>query len=113
MRLGRLRKVIREALREVAENGTFYRVQPTGKDVFGHTSGLAYEKVKGIFAFTDPEQLFDTYTWIHVKKKINEYEMVTFHGTVVDRPEDSEGVVVAPQKVIKREPLKSWLDSLN
>ena len=43
---------------------TFWRVQPKGKLLMGHTSGLAYEKVEGIFAFEDPMTLFDTYTWI-------------------------------------------------
>ena len=114
VKLGRLRALIREALlAEDVDSGTFYRVQPNGKDVFGHISGLAYEQVPGIFAFTDPQQLFDTYTWIHVKKKVSDYEMVTFQGTVVERPEDSEGVVVKPERVIDRMPLEDWLQSLN
>lgn len=51
-----------------APSDIFYRAQPIGKDLFSHTSGLAYEKVPGVFAFEDPAKIFDTYSWIHMKK---------------------------------------------
>lgn len=88
---------------------TFYRVQPTGKSLDTHTSGLAYDKVPGLFAFEHPDQLFDTYTWLHVRKAPEQYEMIRFLGKVVDRPADSEGVVVKPDKVLQRTPLVDWL----
>jgi hypothetical protein len=90
----------------------FYRVQPKGKSIHTHTSGLAYEKVPGIFAFDDPAQLFDTYTWLHVKKNINDYELIKLLGKEVERPPDSEGVVVQPKQVMERIPLKEWVESL-
>lgn len=108
-----LREFIREALHEASTPEIFYRVQPKGKSLFGHTSGLAYEKVPGVFAFTDPEQLFDTYTWIHVRKSLSNYEMVKFRGRVIDRPDDSEGVVVEPESELERLPLEQWLATLN
>jgi hypothetical protein len=107
-----LKETIRAMLKEDAQD-VFWRVQPKGKGVLDHTSGLAFEKVDGIFAFTDPSQLFDTYTWIHVRKSVDDYEMVTLTGTIVDRPDDSEGVVIRPEAVLSREPLGSWLASVS
>jgi len=88
--------------------GVYYRSQPVGKDLFGHTSGLAYEKVPGIFAFEDPSQLFGTYSWIHMKKNLDNYEMIKFLGKLVDKPADSEGVVVEPKQVIQKVPLRDF-----
>jgi hypothetical protein len=88
-------------------------VQPKGKSLEGHQSGIAYEKVPGIFAVEKAPQLYDTYSWIHFTKKqnIGENEMVKFRGHLVDRPEDSEGVVVKPHQVLERVPLHEWITS--
>lgn len=88
----------------------FYRVQPNGKQLFGHRSKLADVPVAGIFAYKNPETLFDNYTWLHFRKRLKEYEMVEFDGVVVDAPEDSEGVVVAPKRELKRTPMLKWLE---
>lgn len=90
---------------------TYYRFQPTGKALQGHTSGLAYEKVAGIFAFTDPCMVLDTYTWCHISKHADQYELVCFEGTLVDAPADSEGVVVLPITETYRIPLTAWSHS--
>jgi hypothetical protein len=92
-----------------ANLSTYYRCQPKGKSLLTHTSGLAYEKVPGIFAFEDPTDLFDTYTWLHIRKRLSEYEMVRFVGELVDRPADSEGVVVKPVSILSRTPLEVWV----
>lgn len=101
-----------EAFEELAGKGSpsqvFYRANPIGKSLFGHTSGLASEKVSGIFAFEDPNMLFDTYSWIHMKKNPENYELVTFKGKLVDRPADSEGVVVEPEEVLSKMPLSDF-----
>ena len=95
-----------------APTQTLYRIQPKGKELIGHTSGLAYEKVPGIFAFERPEQVFDTYTWLHIRRKgLKDYEMVEFLGKVVDRPANSEGVVVQPIQVLSRTPMTEWIKS--
>jgi 2'-5' RNA ligase len=83
----------------------FYRAQPKGKDIFHHQSGLAYEKVPGIFAFEKPDKIFETYSWLHMRKNINDYEMIIFKGELIERPEDSEGVVVKPEQIISKIPL--------
>lgn len=90
----------------------FWRVQPKGAKLFGHKSGLAYEKQEGIFAFEDPLLLFDTYTWIKVKKNLDAYEMVVFEGRVLARPEDSEGIVVHPLRERSRMPMRRWLETI-
>lgn len=87
---------------------TFYRAQPKDKDLFGHTSGLAFEKVPGIFAFENPETLFDTYSWLHMKKNLDNYEMIKFKGVLIDKPADSEGVVVKPQQILEKIPLEEF-----
>lgn len=92
----------------MAEPQIFYRAQPKGKSLFHHTSGLAYEKVPGIFAFENPEKIFDTYSWVHMSKNPDDYEMITFKGKLVDRPADSEGVVVKPEQIIEQVPLTDF-----
>lgn len=88
----------------------FYRVQPKGKELKGHTSNLgSYQQVPGVFAFQDPQQLFDTATWLHVRKNLPAYEMITFTGTEVERPADSEGIVVEPHIIVSREPMTEWV----
>ena len=93
---------------EQPDEQILYRAQPKGKSLTGHTSGLAHEKVNGIFAFEDPEMLFQTYSWSHMKKRLDEYEMITFLGKIVDRPADSEGVVVIPGRIISKVPLRQF-----
>jgi hypothetical protein len=112
MKMKLLKETIKELIKESATEtqGVFWRVQPAGRNLFGHQSRLAFDKVAGIFAFADPRQLFDTYTWIHVRKNVNAYEMISFLGEVTDEPPDSEGVVVKPERVLTREPLVTWLD---
>lgn len=88
----------------------FFRVQPKGRSLFGHTSKLASDPVRGLFAFEDPAMLFETYTWLHVKKHISSYEMVIFEGRIIERPADSEGVVVQPIQELSRLALRDWLD---
>ena len=90
----------------------FWRVQPNGASLFGHRSKLGAVAVEGVFAFTDPKLMFQTYTWIHVKKRPQNFEMVSFAGEIVAQPEDSEGVVVEPQNELSREPLVNWLSSI-
>lgn len=63
----------------------------------------------GVFAFENPETLFGTYSWIHVSKNLPKYEMIEFEGRLVDRPSDSEGVVVEPLREIRRTPMLEWL----
>ena len=83
----------------------FWRVQPRGRSIFAHRSGLASDTTEGIFAFEDPVTLCDTYTWIHMRTRMRNYEMVGFRGRVIDRPSDSEGVVVLPIKEVTRIPV--------
>lgn len=107
-----VRRFIRDVLMESAPvSGPFWRVQSKGKSIFGHSSGLATKdrRQDGIFAFTSPDQLFSTYTWIRVKKQPDRYEMVKFDGIVTGRPDDSEGVVVQPRRILERMPLNVWL----
>jgi hypothetical protein len=94
------------------ETVSCYRVQPAGLSLEGHVSGLASEKVQGIFAFegdgTDLSALLDTYTAIHVAREVRAgkaYEIVTFLAAVVARPADSEGIVVTPLCEMRR---ASW-----
>lgn len=104
-------KLAQEIVGELPEEDSqiFYRAQPKNRDLFGHTSGLAYEKVPGIFAFEDPSMLFDTYSWIHMKKNLDNYEMITFEGKLIDKPADSEGVVVKPEQIIEKVPLRDFV----
>ncbi len=90
---------------------SYYRTQPKGLSLFGHRSKLAYEEVGGIFAYEDPAILFNNYSWIYIQKRLPKYEMIEFEGTLVDRPEDSEGVVVLPTREISRTPMIDWLAS--
>jgi len=99
-------------MEEQPQEQVLYRAQPKGRGLAGHTSGLAYEKVNGIFAFETPEQLFDTYSWLHMRKNIDDYEMITFLGQIVDRPVDSEGVVVNPVRIISRIPLRKFVEQV-
>ena len=87
----------------------FFRVQPNAKPLFGHRSKLAFDEVPGIFAYKKAETLFENYTWLHMRKRLRDYEMIEFEGDIVDEPEDSEGVVVLPRKEIKRTPMLQWL----
>jgi len=87
----------------------FYRVQPKGLSLVGHRSRLGASPVEGVFAFEDPDTLFGTYSWIHISKKLPNYEMIEFEGLVVERPSDSEGVVVDPLREIRRTPMVEWL----
>lgn len=87
----------------------FWRVQPKGLKVTGHTSGLGAEKVRGLFAFTDPSHLFGTYTWLHVRKHLADYEMLAISGSITEAPDDSEGVVIEPKRVVFRQPLREWI----
>lgn len=99
-----------EMFQKMAENTSeiFFRAQPIGKDLFNHTSKLAYEKVPGVFAYKDPRKIFETYSWIFMKKKIDEYEMIKFMGTLIDSPDDSEGLVVKPERILEKIPLKDF-----
>lgn len=91
----------------------FWRVQPKGKSLFsGHRSGLGSEPVEGLFAFEDPVALCQTYTWLHTRRTIRNFEMVGFRGRVIERPSDSEGVVVLPRVEVTRLPLGLWLAEL-
>lgn len=87
----------------------YYRAQPNGLSLFGHRSKLGSDPVHGIFAYEDPSVLFRTYSWLHIRKRLPQYEMLTFEGKLVDRPEDSEGVVVLPTREISRIPMSQWL----
>lgn len=62
----------------------------------------------GIFAFDHPEKLFDTYSWIHMKKNPDNYEMIIFKGKLIDKPTNSEGVVVKPEEILDKVPLRDW-----
>lgn len=107
-------KLAQEAVAELPEEASqvFYRAQPKGKDLFGHTSGLAYEKVPGIFAFEEPDKLFDTYSWIHMKKNLDNFEMIKFLGKLIDKPADSEGVVVEPEEILEKTSLRDFVQQL-
>ena len=37
--------------------------------------------------------------------------MIEFFGRVVDRPADSEGVVVKPERINSRTPMSQWVRS--
>jgi len=108
-------KLAQETIPEVPKENSqiFYRAQPKGKDLFGHTSGLAYEKVQGIFAFEEPDKIFDTYSWVHMRKNIDNFEMIKFLGKLIDKPIDSEGVVVEPEKIIDKTPLRDFIQQFN
>lgn len=93
-------------LKLAESNEIYYRVQPKGTDLFNHTSGLGYEKVNGIFAFEDIRDLFNTYSWLHMKKDIDNYEVISFFGDLIDKPINSEGVVVKPEIILNKMPLK-------
>ena len=95
---------------EGPDDQILYRAQPIGRSLTGHTSGLAHEKVNGIFAFEEPEMLFQTYSWLHMRKNMDKYEMITFLGKVVDRPADSEGVVVIPGRIVSKVPLREFAE---
>jgi hypothetical protein len=87
----------------------FFRVQPNGLSLFGHRSKLGAEPVVGVFAFEHPDTLFGTYSWIHISKRLPGYEMIEFDGVLLERPSDSEGVVVEPLREICRTPMVEWL----
>lgn len=53
--------------------------------------------------------MFGTYSWIYISKRIPKYEMIEFEGRLVERPEDSEGVVVEPLRELSHTPLRDWL----
>jgi hypothetical protein len=106
----RWRELMSQAEMPVADK-IYYRVQPKGADLFNHQSGLGAEKnLGGVFAFEDPEQLYDTYTWNHVRKNLGDYEMVEFRGEPVARPEDSEGIVVKPTEELRRRPMQEGME---
>jgi hypothetical protein len=87
----------------------FYRVQPQGLKLIGHRSKLGTSPVGGVFAYENPDTMFGTYSWIYISKRLPAYEMVEFLGRVVERPEDSEGVVVEPLEELARTPMVEWL----
>jgi hypothetical protein len=87
----------------------FYRTQPNGLSLFGHRSKLGADPVPGIFAYENPETLFQNYSWLYIRKRLPQYEMIVFEGKLVERPSDSEGVVVLPKREISRTPMIQWL----
>lgn len=89
----------------------YYRVQRKGRSIFGHESSIVSKDVKlpGVFAFEEPSQLFQSVTWLRVRKSPAEFEMIVFNGHLVFRPEDSEGVLISPTKELVRVPLNEWL----
>ena len=87
----------------------FYRVQPIGMRLIGHRSKLGTTPVGGVFAYEDPSTMFGTYSWIYISKRLPKYEMIEFEGRIVERPADSEGVVVTPIREISRTPMLQWL----
>ena len=97
---------------EDGEEQILYRCQPKGRSLIGHTSGLGSEKINGLFAFEKPEMIFKTYSWIHMRKNIDDYEMITFLGKIIDRPADSEGVVVIPTEILSKVPLKEFASKI-
>ena len=87
----------------------FYRVQPTGLKLIGHRSKLGTTPGGGVFAYENPDTMFGTYSWIYISKRLPKYEMIEFDGRIVERPSDSEGVVVEPLREIRRTPMVEWL----
>lgn len=87
----------------------YYRVQPKGLSLFGHRSRLGTTPVGGVFAYSQPETMFGTYSWLYIQKRIPKYEMIEFDGRLVEQPEDSEGVVVEPVRELARAPLRDWM----
>lgn len=87
----------------------FYRVQPIGLKLIGHRSKLGTTPVGGVFAYENPDTMFGTYSWIYISKRLPKYEMIEFDGRIVERPSDSEGVVVEPLREIRRTPMVKWL----
>ena len=87
----------------------FYRVQPKGLNLIGHRSKLGTTPVGGVFAYENPDTMFGTYSWIYISKRLPKYEMIEFDGRIVERPSDSEGVVVEPLREIRRTPMVEWL----
>jgi len=90
----------------------FYRVQPKGLGVLGHKSKLGAEPVEGVFAYENPETMFGTYSWKYISKRLPDYEMVEIDGRLIDRPPDSEGVVVEPSRVVRRTPISEFAKNL-
>ena len=86
-----------------------YRVQPIGLKLIGHRSKLGTTPVGGVFAYENPDTMFGTYSWIYISKRLPKYEMIEFDGRIVERPSDSEGVVVEPLREIRRTPMLEWL----
>ncbi len=87
----------------------FYRVQPKGLKLIGHRSKLGTTPVGGVFAYENPDTMFGTYSWIYISKRLPNYEMIEFEGRLVERPSDSEGVVVEPLREFSRTPMAEWL----
>ena len=87
----------------------FYRVQPIGLKLIGHRSKLGTTPVGGVFAYENPDTMFGTYSWIYISKRLPKYEMIEFEGRIVERPSDSEGVVVEPLREYRRTPMVEWL----
>jgi len=103
------RRGIRSALGREPEQ-VYYRVQPTGKSIFGHTSKLGTEPLKErhVFAYKEPGKYAETVTGIHTLKKPDDFEMVGFHGKGEYQPEDTEGFGVQPTKELGRVPMRQW-----
>jgi hypothetical protein len=77
--------------------------------LIGHRSKLGSTPVGGVFAYEDPATMFGTYSWLYIRKRLPKYEMIEFEGRIVERPSDSEGVVVTPLREVSRTPMVQWL----
>ena len=90
---------------------TYYRIQPRGLPVSGHTSetGIGLLPRGYVFAYTSPGQVEAGLVGWPPLDPIEILEVVEFSGRGAYDPGDAEGVAVKLGRVRRRTPLADWI----
>lgn len=93
---------------------TFWRLQPVGAPVVGHTSTASNDELLDagyVFAYTQPEGIVDGIAeWGGLMgEPAASFEVVEFEGEDAYDPGDAEGVAVLAVREIARMALVEWL----
>lgn len=97
-----------------AAEQSYFRVVPTGKDIFNHTSKVGGELLQDghVFAVKNAKDLEGMYSWSRAKKNPENFEMVEFTGSHEYHPPENtydEAYGVKPKEELRRMPLKDYI----
>ncbi len=90
----------------------FYRVQPAGLPLSGHSSATSADEQLPdgyLFAYASPTHLMAGEGESWSIRDSEPQEVVEFYGSDAYAPGDVEGVAVRPQREVRRMPIVTWL----